>query len=654
MNRFDEDIEKLVKRGLSVFNENNNKNVIFDEELINNPELIEEIVGDLVNVWAWRRLFNRKIVDSEALRHIIYPSNDQEIKVKKPLPEEILITAILNAPSPNSRVIKKTIKWTPIQGDVLDSIFDYTEGIKQRIYALSYKQTNLFNFGINIDSIPVIKEVNNPLIRDITDYIKKENSEYNGGIEKSINDRTCYLWLFDREQPKSYYKLKSKDILSDEIKRERSYKSEIESWPYDKTVQNQINKQSGILKSTSQLDIRKLFQNKQSLYINFKPENLINFPYDDIISKIGEEEEYSFILENMKEGFRVRTNKTWFTINSENNIVKEADEETKHLKDNKERLIDFISKLCEKWFTCTKVWNIEKEYDIKLVDKIAELILWHPNDLYIKSARSWWGYSIIRIKKTENWNYIESDSFNFRKFIYEKKKSINDKRNALEKIIRTMYDTDCDKKEAFSTYYDNKKNMKAYYNNNFEIKAFLIELLKEINNPIIEEAIPYETIKWNIVEFRLICQRINDEFEINWYSKLSTNSVSANISLWGKWGELSSTLKNIYKKNLPEDITDPEIESKAKDMENTVYLKAKQLADKIYSFYDDEEKLGTPRDFAIDIVPSWNKDNSEIELYFLETNYQYWYTWLRDVNPELAKLVKDNTKRIINDDLSIN
>jgi len=392
--------------------------------------------------------------------------------------------------------------------------------------------------------------------------------------------------------------------------------------PLDKVAQREFCKRTGIFENVPYLNIRKLFsESSEPIVFEFRPESFSDFPYKEVLRYFSNS--HSYIFENIIDGFRIRASpKGSFTITSKDELVKRVEKETRVIKSPKERLQVFLRELCEVDYSISKIGYVSNQ--ITKQKHLIDALLSHPTNLYIKGAHgSGGGYLVVRLRKDGAHNIVESDSKSYADLL--------DKHNVQGSIVNTS-----------------KKRMERH--NHLEAKNVLNFLFTRIRNPIIEEEVPYETINGKRAEFRVICQLVSGRFEVTGYAKVSEKTISANISLGGSAEHTENVFKEIYHQRSP-PMSSSELESKVTQAKQNLLMKAKKFAEENYACNLSKAELqqvgvAAPMDFAIDIVPAWNNETQEVNLYFLEINYQYGFLGLKKIDPEAAKRVMKNKSKL--------
>ena len=488
--------------------------------------------------------------------------------------------------------------------------------------------------------------VTHPVVRDMTDDVLNQKWDFDPNAE--LAEGTRYFGFFDSDIPNASYLLASSKTSCHQARSDETEQYEVLEQrrnPFDKIAQRQLCEEFGIFKNPRYLDIRKLFTDAHTTTtFRFVPEDFTGFPIEEIVSELGQNP-HSYIFHNMTDGFRIRNSKNGgYTISGKSDAVKKADAETKGIEDPHQRLEAFLEKLTEKGFALEAVGYKGKESSQQ--EDLINGILSHKGNLYIKDARSGGGYLIVRVKKEEGKVHLECDSPDL-EFLIEKRKE-------LLKTRQVRYDY-LIKSDVQQIWIDSKQKLTDEYDPN-DPKGILYDLLITLGNPIIEEEISYETFNGHRAEFRLICQRVpeikaeDETFEIKGYAKVSSNGVTANISLGGHGEPVRDVLRGMYKQRIPE-MSEDELSSIVDEAEKDIMTRTKDFAEKVYSHYASnltliEAGIDTPRDFAIDLIPVWDNETGRIDYCFLEINHHYGYKGLREVDRLAAYLVYENKQLI--------
>ena len=161
-----------------------------------------------------------------------------------------------------------------------------------------------------------------------------------------------------------------------------------------------------------------------------------------------------------------------------------------------------------------------------------------------------------------------------------------------------------------------------------------------METPIIEEEIPVAryTTKLGVekCEFRAIFQGLDTPELVGSYAKASLKDIAANISIAGRGRHTVQVIRGIMQQRLEGKYDQTEINSRAtktlERFEQSVTQFATDFADKLSTI--------TPlKDFAVDVVPTWNTETDDIDFYLLEVQYAYGYEGLRAVAPGTAAQV---------------
>ncbi|MFH1511133.1 MAG: hypothetical protein ABIF10_05560 [Candidatus Woesearchaeota archaeon] len=505
---------------------------------------------------------------------------------------------------------------------------------------------DIFKKFANFRSRGSIVRTKSPVIRDITEQVLDEKSFFTADPE--IPKNTTYLGFFSPRFPDARYFIgSSKTSFYNWKKTESSMqrKREMRLEVFDKISQRKLCDMLGIFENPRYMDVRKLFSDTYATTIfRFIPSQFKDFPLDDIVSGLSKEPS-SYIFHNVVDGFRIRsTSKKALTITGRSDIVKEANTETRGITDPRARIQAFLRKL------------VQKRYSLDVIgfkgntnggDRLIEAILSHQGNLYIKDARTGGGYLVVRVRKEALQTCIESDSAEFMQLIKERE----GKRQSLMERYQTYVDLNApqvmlNEVSARINRYDAKNN-----------RGILHDLFLTLENPLVEEEVPCETINGERAELRLICQRLSclpsKKFGVIGYAKVSGKYISANISLGGHGDKISNVLNGIYSQRLSWAKKD-QLATIITEAEKDIIERTTAFAEGVYNYYKSNrtmkrQGIDLPRDFAVDLIPTWDGVAREIKLYFLEINRLYAYKGLQEVDPAAARTVEMNQKAIQRD-----
>ena len=484
--------------------------------------------------------------------------------------------------------------------------------------------------------------VTRPVVRDMTENVLEQKSQFTESPE--IPEGTRYFGFFDPDILDATYTLASSKTSFHQAKSDEAGQYEVQEQrrsPFDKIGQRQLCDELGIFENPRYLDVRKLFTDSHTrTTFRFIPEEFTEFPLDEIVAGLGQTPR-SYIFHNIVDGFRIRNSKKGgYTISGRSDLVKEADAETKRIKDPRQRLEAFLGKLTEKGFSLEAI-GYKGDTKSQQEDLVSG-ILSHKGNVYIKDARTGGGYLVVRVRKEGEEVHVESDSPDFA--------GLMERRDERLKNHQARYDRLAEL-NAPQVILDGTQRLIDNINPKDPV-GILYDLFRTLRDPIIEEEVSYETFNGHRAEFRLICQRVpktksgDESFEIEGYSKVSSNGVSANISLGGHGESVRNVLRGMYSQRMP-TISEGELSSIVDEAERDVMTRTKDFAEKVYSHYASNSTLSgngveAPRDFAVDLIPQWNDETRKIDYCFLEVNHQYGYKGLQEVDLSAARRVHRN------------
>ena len=481
-----------------------------------------------------------------------------------------------------------------------------------------------------------------PVFSNIDDMVLKERAKRSS--KPRIPERTTYFGFFDPEITRAQYIISSSQTYEHGVVARWAGIVQMEEErrsPFDKVSQRELCAQIGIFNNPRYLDTRKLFSNsKTPTRFRFVPKEFSNFPHwilDDLFN--WENKPKSYIFQNTEDGFRIRgSKKQGFTVYSEGNmVVKEANQETKKIRDPHQRLDAFLAKLIEKEFSIDVVGY--KGDPSNQQEQLLTGLLVHNQNLYIKDARTGGGYLVVKVCR--DGSEIKSDSPDFQKLKEAREKELENRQNRLAHY----------KKEHYSQGWIDQVQKEIDEYDPQDKEGILVDLFKTLNNPLIEEESPYEAYQGGRAEFRLICQRVNSKkgFQIEPYAKVSASDVSTNISLGGRGELIHKVIAAIYQQRKPE-LTKMELLDAVHKAIIDLSQRTRSFAEQVYQHYRStlSEGLTVPRDFAVDLIPVWDEEKDKLDYDFLEINRHYGYSGLMQVNEYAVALVNRN-KRLIED-----
>ncbi len=492
------------------------------------------------------------------------------------------------------------------------------------------------------------RKVTRPGFKDVTERLR---SSRRGSYLGQIPETTKYLHFVDPERRVSFpvepgQRDSYKRILSEVVR--SLEETEGSTGLLDKVEQRRLCERAEIFRNARYLDIRRVFTDSSApVTYDFVPETFEGFPIDEIIDNIGER--HSYILENMTHGFRVLTSKKGISITGRSDLVKEVSAETASIRDPRERLETFLNRLCERGYTLRKSGSGRIGIDQR--EKVVDAIMNHPNNLYIKDARSGGGYLVVRVRRDGEETILESDSEEFEQMLEEMRGEYGRAERMIE-AFGGFGEANCDdgeesKQGILSVNRDKKRRCDV--NNPRRVLEYMLGSLNPwsdrwIENPIIEEEMPYELVEGNRVELRMICQRVDGRFVVTDYAKVSNNSVSANISLGGNGEFTDIVVEKILKRRMQGYDTD-----KLYGVMDELKDRTERFAEAVYEHNSSLEMYAerrVPMDFAIDLLPIWDKEKGELDFGFLEINYSYGFKGLVENEPIVAIFVRANKSRL--------
>jgi hypothetical protein len=160
--------------------------------------------------------------------------------------------------------------------------------------------------------------------------------------------------------------------------------------------------------------------------------------------------------------------------------------------------------------------------------------------------------------------------------------------------------------------------------------------IASLDCPILERAIPFELVfqSKERAEFRVIIQ---GGAVTGAYTKVSPSDIAANISLSGRGERISTVVADIIARRLP-DLSPEQQKARTVEIEAEILSSALSLGEKFAGELAATHQLSIS-DYAIDLIPSWNENTNQLDLYFLEVQYGYAWSGLEAVDPEAAARV---------------
>lgn len=263
-------------------------------------------------------------------------------------------------------------------------------------------------------------------------------------------------------------------------------------------------------------------------------------------------------------------------------------------------------------------------------EKLIEYLVNSDRVFYIKGSISSGGREVLRLSRDDNGNAVlETSSEQILHMIDKHMKHFSRITDRLEEFntLRAMGD---DVPEW--AIRDNETSKRRW---DITLPNILSKILASMELPIIEEEIPFLRRGEDRVELRAICicqgttPADGMEFVAD-YFKVSANPVAANISIAGHGEKTEDVLKDLYRARFGEDRLDERV--------GDALLNLRTEITRIAQFYAD--KRGR-LDFAVDIVPAWDKDRGDIVFYLLEVQDIYGYSGLAQCAPALAEAVTE-------------
>lgn len=233
---------------------------------------------------------------------------------------------------------------------------------------------------------------------------------------------------------------------------------------------------------------------------------------------------------------------------------------------------------------------------------------------YLKSARTSGGQGILRVSHRDGDLAIETESPD------------------AVLILEDLYEMYCSCGEVWSEpcFRESAKQLRQ----GFEDPALYIlaRYIERMDCPIIEREVPGERVfsERERAEFRLIFQ---DEKLAGMYTKVSPRDIAANISLSGRGVAAPEVLADIFARRLlgrsPEEIQSATEHAVARLQEVST-----KFAHQLIEHFKTEGQILD--DFAIDLIPVWNEETQDLNLYLLEVQYSYGYSGLTAVDSVAA------------------
>jgi hypothetical protein len=372
--------------------------------------------------------------------------------------------------------------------------------------------------------------------------------------------------------------------------------------------------------------------------VRFSRIDLSKFPVDEI-EEADPRQKQIWIFEDVYQGFAVVSDGTQRYVYSGNPKILAEAERNGLLKDRSEdrscgfaeslrRFIGGISK--SDYFSVALAPELSQRSSSETDRQIAyaRSILEHPETVYLKSARTAGGTLVVRCSKEGDQPVLESDSVEVGKLLGTYLSKLEHYKSAAVAAVAAAY-----KKSAlkFSS-----------------VQGFLVEVLRDMTTPILEENIPVTRYRTKAgsekAEFRMIFQlrELQGDLElVAHYAKSSLNDIAANISLGGGARATQQVVRGIYQQMLKsqldkKELTQADINRRAKksfeDLKKSALEFGRKFAERLATSSGQRELS----DFAIDICPVWDPKKQELRFFFLEAQYIYGFTGLQKVHPNLA------------------
>ncbi|MFH1848564.1 MAG: hypothetical protein ABH879_00080 [archaeon] len=503
--------------------------------------------------------------------------------------------------------------------------------------------TNVFTDFGHYRNEGYLFRVEEPVVRDITEEVAAWRRHQ--PRSSPIPETTRYFGFFHPDIEIDFSSMYVYGGL-DAAHSQRLEQQERGHGQFDKVAQRELCEKIGIFRNVGYLDIRKLFsESNDPVTVEFAPKAYSGFPREDILETLGQGR--SYIFENTDGGFRLRTSKRGITVMSNNDLVNRVDAATRHIRDPGELIDSFLAGLSDAGYTFKKV-GYRRDGDYEGRERLIAGILEHPENLYIKSARTGGGYLVIRIRKDGGENIVESDSEQFA-WLVDKFVSWNDQRMARrQQVLSDRHQSP--RHEMIARLREEIGSTMEPLQDPREPQVLLNLILSGASipnvitrpggwmpNPLIEAEIPYEKVDGRRVEFRMICQQPGRKMDITGYTKVSESDINANISLGGVGARILPLYRAMFEKH--ENVSDAALDELAEAAERSLFRDTRRFARAVQRYYVEREGKA-PADFAIDIVPSWNGEG--IDHYFLEINYRYGFKGLIDADPAGAQRVRAN------------
>ena len=263
---------------------------------------------------------------------------------------------------------------------------------------------------------------------------------------------------------------------------------------------------------------------------------------------------------------------------------------------------------------------------------VADLLLAGQEPVYIKGSLSAGGQLVVRLGfEADGTAYIETSSPGIHdlleNIVEHAERQVEQAKNVAQ--VEELYSVDTQAEEL-------ERRQKSAQRARVSVYKILVELITNIEQPIIEKEIPYERLNGARVEFRDICQIAEgtDEPSVTArYCKESTDPVAANISISGRGSASEDVLRGLVAQRYNHLTLDQQ--------DNLVDEYQQQMDQSVSTFAKHYYKARGYASFAVDRVPVWNQEEGKLEFWLLEVQDVFGYSGLWKVDPEAAQAVSD-------------
>jgi hypothetical protein len=287
--------------------------------------------------------------------------------------------------------------------------------------------------------------------------------------------------------------------------------------------------------------------------------------------------------------------------------------------------------------------QIESKDDNSLsTSELAQLLLSLREPVYIKGSNSSGGRMILKLGfEPSGEPYLETSS---QEILQDIEYAILKVEDIQEQHI--SFDSEGIKLYPEQVIEQQKTQLnKKLEKNKISVESLLTAILTSINNPIIEQEIPFETLKNQRVEFRVICQ-IDESNSIPHvvadYCKMSGDPVAANISIAGHGAFSEEVIRGLYLQRLGITEADSAFHPIDENVEKNL-SDMREMVNKFAKHYF--EKTGI-KSFVVDLVPVWNQESSNFEFWLLEFQDKFAFSGLEEIDPEMAASVRKRLEEI--------